>query len=85
MATHDHHRTPLEVTSFAMRDGLALDDVLLGCEEDYEKVGLGKYAVVCYCCTMCMLSDKELDILDPVEVVGGVYLTATLSPRTQKG
>ena len=49
-----------------------LDYVLLGCEHKVDEVGLIKHGVGHRCGVVWMLSNEELDVLDPEGVMGGV-------------
>ena len=58
--THGRHRTPLGVAGFPIPGVLALDAVILGCEEESYKVELEKDAVERHGCVVGMMSDEEL-------------------------
>ena len=49
-----------------------LDAVLLGYEQDSDKVGLSKHSVGCRCGVVGLLPNEEFNVLDPEGVMGGV-------------
>ena len=71
-ATHGRHWTPLGVAGAAVSNRSSLDAVLLGCEQESNKVGLSKHGVVSHHGVVGLLSNEELGILDPEGVLGGV-------------
>ena len=56
----------------AVSNRFPLDTVLLGCEQEADKVGLSKHGVGRHCGVVWLLSNGELDVLEPEGVMGGV-------------
>ena len=56
----------------AVSNEFPLDAILLGCEQEAEKVGLSKYGVGCHFGVVGMLSNEELGILETEGVLGRV-------------
>ena len=66
------HWTPLGVASVSVSDWFALDAILLGCEEEADKVGLGKHVFGRRRGVVGLLSNEELDVFETEGVLGGV-------------
>ena len=69
---HGRHWTPLGVAVEAMPNQFFLNSVLLGCEQEADKVGLSKHVIGCRCGVVGLLSNEELDVLLPEGVMGVV-------------
>ena len=58
LATHDHHWTLLGVAGVAMSNQLPPDAVILGCEQEADKVSLRKHGIG-HCCGVVGLMYNE--------------------------
>ena len=62
----------------------ALDDILLGFEEEADEVSLGKHGVGCRHGVVELLSNEQLDVLEPEGVLCGVGTASAVSPGRRR-
>ena len=72
LETRGRQWTPLGVAGASVSNLSPLDTVLLGCEQEADKVGLSKHSVRRRCGVVWLRSNEELDVLEPEGVPGNV-------------
>ena len=60
---HGRHWTSLGVAGAAVSNRSPLDNVLLGCEQETDEVGLSKHGVGRHHGVVGLLSNEEMDVL----------------------
>ena len=72
LATHGRHWTPLGVAGAAVSNLFAPDTVLLGCEQEADKVGLSEHVVGRCRSVVELLYNEELNVLESERVMDSV-------------